>query len=372
MADQARWPRGTPVAPGGRGPGGGRFRDAEVDWADLAVDRMMPARNPRLGLSRAELQDLIDNPPESIPGPPRTLPALDAAVQMMQDELGEYEVQHDGAWRQMASIAPLSVGGLLYRSWVPEQLQWEVGRDEPVTFRRHPPPYTREDISDGGGSYTQRVVWNDGRRVVVKGGGATRDTDAEYLASLVGQAVGAPVPEVLRISSQTVWMGHVSGDSGMMVAQKRGLDPYEVTDDWEEIWADQEPGWRLGLLDVLIMNEDRHHGNWLFEDPSDPASIVGIDHGRAWWVADRLRPVEPGERPIGLKPDWTAIRRAVYDGAVPHGWRTDRTTLQEVQQMDARIRALEPEFLALDRGRWFDHTLAAWDSFVAAMQADHG
>lgn len=26
MADQPRWPRGTPVAPGGKGPGGGRFR----------------------------------------------------------------------------------------------------------------------------------------------------------------------------------------------------------------------------------------------------------------------------------------------------------------------------------------------------------
>lgn len=35
--DQPRWPRGTPVAPGGRGPGGGRFRGA--DWAAQAAAR---------------------------------------------------------------------------------------------------------------------------------------------------------------------------------------------------------------------------------------------------------------------------------------------------------------------------------------------
>jgi len=39
--DQDRWPKGTPVGPGGKGPGGGRFRDAGPsapgvggDWAD--------------------------------------------------------------------------------------------------------------------------------------------------------------------------------------------------------------------------------------------------------------------------------------------------------------------------------------------------
>jgi len=34
VSDQSRWPAGTPVAPGGRGPGGGRFRER---WADAIV-----------------------------------------------------------------------------------------------------------------------------------------------------------------------------------------------------------------------------------------------------------------------------------------------------------------------------------------------
>lgn len=35
--DQPRWPAGTPVAPGGKGPGGGRFRDTG-GWADVDGD----------------------------------------------------------------------------------------------------------------------------------------------------------------------------------------------------------------------------------------------------------------------------------------------------------------------------------------------
>lgn len=39
--DQPRWPRGTPVGPGGHGPGGGRFREVSGgDWADAVSARL--------------------------------------------------------------------------------------------------------------------------------------------------------------------------------------------------------------------------------------------------------------------------------------------------------------------------------------------
>lgn len=41
MDDQPRWPRGTPVAPGGHGPGGGRWRDGDgPDWAGKLSGRL--------------------------------------------------------------------------------------------------------------------------------------------------------------------------------------------------------------------------------------------------------------------------------------------------------------------------------------------
>lgn len=46
MSDQPRWPRGTPVGPSGRGPGGGRFRDdgkpnaPRPDWAGQVSARL--------------------------------------------------------------------------------------------------------------------------------------------------------------------------------------------------------------------------------------------------------------------------------------------------------------------------------------------
>lgn len=44
MGDQPRWPAGTPVAPGGRGPGGGRFR-GEMRWRTFPSS-LVPAWNP--------------------------------------------------------------------------------------------------------------------------------------------------------------------------------------------------------------------------------------------------------------------------------------------------------------------------------------
>lgn len=50
--DQPRWPAGTPVGPGGRGPGGGRFRGdgppmpGGGDWADRASSRMRGGAPP--------------------------------------------------------------------------------------------------------------------------------------------------------------------------------------------------------------------------------------------------------------------------------------------------------------------------------------
>ena len=41
---QTRWPRGTPVAPSGRGPGGGRFRAGGTDWAARLSRQIHQAR----------------------------------------------------------------------------------------------------------------------------------------------------------------------------------------------------------------------------------------------------------------------------------------------------------------------------------------
>jgi len=62
---QPRWPGGTPIGPGGRGPGGGRFRDgapgsATGGWLgrlSQALGRGAGAPDPGLALSRADDYD---------------------------------------------------------------------------------------------------------------------------------------------------------------------------------------------------------------------------------------------------------------------------------------------------------------------------
>lgn len=71
MTDQPRWPAGTPVAPGGRGPGGGRFRGVDVssltggDW-----DAVEPGTVERLAelAQRAGFTSIRHDPSVSVGG----------------------------------------------------------------------------------------------------------------------------------------------------------------------------------------------------------------------------------------------------------------------------------------------------------------
>ena len=62
MTDQPRWPRGTPVNPTGKGPGGGRFRDEDpvavtADWARGVLGRFT---NDWGRIDRGEMATAID------------------------------------------------------------------------------------------------------------------------------------------------------------------------------------------------------------------------------------------------------------------------------------------------------------------------
>lgn len=71
MADQERWPRGTPVGPGGKGPGGGRFRDESPDWVEMAMGES-PVASIDMGASKVadEGGGWIDRLLERIDGQP--------------------------------------------------------------------------------------------------------------------------------------------------------------------------------------------------------------------------------------------------------------------------------------------------------------
>jgi len=100
---------------------------------------------------------------------------------------------------------------------------------------------------------------------------------AEWVSARVARAVGALVPPVVFDPQWggAVWMGWVDGKTGI------NWD-FEHQDKGATLAAKQDM-WRLGLLDLLIINSDRHELNWLF---TEDGRVFGIDHGYAGLFTD--------------------------------------------------------------------------------------
>ncbi|GAA3615677.1 hypothetical protein GCM10022419_121210 [Nonomuraea rosea] len=103
------------------------------------------------------------------------------------------------------------------------------------------------------GTTIARKIMTDGRK-------------AEILGSIVGQRIGANVPVVVAhpTNRHAVLMDYVPG-----LAAPRGSD-LNV----------RRGAMLLELLDILIINNDRHKGNLVITDDG----VTGIDHGRAFMV----------------------------------------------------------------------------------------
>lgn len=204
----------------------------------------------------------------------------------------------------------------------------------------------RQDLSGGQQSHTERVTFSDGTKGVHKKAGAVQEigqasrvrsgqdqTDADELAGLVAKAFGVTVPHMVRVPRKKDTAVHslVDGRSGieMIFDPPPGWDQRDIpkTDD----------GIRLGFLDMVIENQDRHEGNWMIDRDG---KLVAIDHGHAF---------EPS-----------------YFGAIAHtnGFNqhfVDRTgkwnkknpmSKQDIAVAKTRLEALKPEFDRLGRADW--------------------
>lgn len=260
---------------------------------------------------------------------------------------------------------------------------------------------------------TRVLVMNDGTRLVHKKHAGVERGRAEYLTSLVGEAVGAPVPAVVMDpdDDEAVYMGHVD-DASPFVAWSGS------TDDRRAIYNSPDAV-LLGLVDTIIMNPDRHGGNWMVTD--DGNRPVGIDHGEAF-VQQPLRATtvdgQPYILPGGLMrrsmpngggpfrhlfvnedaepvlmsdhhrysfsfndPDATVT--VAPGGVIPEdlpgfveyadGWARNPLTAQQVAQIRPALAGLQPQFRDVLRGDWWDDMMARFEQVArhaAGVEAD--
>ncbi len=124
---------------------------------------------------------------------------------------------------------------------------------------------------------TSIVTFNDGSRWVHKRpiSGNEAESDKEELASIVARAMGVRAPAVVRdpLDHKSVYMTLVNGKTAVETGDTAGSIMRNGTPEAADMMR------RIGLMDYLIKNSDRHGGNFMIDQDGMPN---GIDHGNAW------------------------------------------------------------------------------------------
>lgn len=151
------------------------------------------------------------------------------------------------------------------------------------------------------------------------------DPDREELAYHISNALGAEAPAVIRTSPEEFWMpfveAKVAGDFPASRTDPAFPDPYVNTDR----------GLRIGMLDYVTSNVDRHIGNWMIAPDGQP---IPIDHGRAWYW-DEISQEMQKKYPYHVR---------FYQGVVKTPNRLRSLSLDEWNTMQQKLDALKPVF----------------------------
>ena len=205
----------------------------------------------------------------------------------------------------------------------------------------------QKPLSAGFMGDTRMLTLNDGSQVVYKRAISTLrpgdlnwevkdQTDAEHLSSLLAGAIGAPAPVVHRLNDAELAMELVSGRpasaSALTDVRTRGI---LATDD----------AVRIGLLDVLLNNTDRHGGNWMVDDTGGP---VAIDHGMAFAVNP------PAGTSGAIKSPFATEHFINPDGTFQ---ATNGLTPSDIARLEEGIERIRPQFERAARTDWLDAAL---------------
>lgn len=202
-----------------------------------------------------------------------------------------------------------------------------------------------------GGQYAEvvRSDWDDRSRTITKralraaGNSGEIDpvtqADAEELAAKVADVLAVRAPAVRRISADEVEMEFMPGRSGM--DEFGAIAPKSITEAPENA--------RIGLLDYLTNNADRHTGNWMVDDDG---AVYPIDHGLAF------------QSNIGIL--------AYGPFSLAHGFSIGtpkNVTVADLQQIRSGLEGLRSDFAAAGRAEWFDGMMSRLDDVETRLEA---
>jgi hypothetical protein len=214
-------------------------------------------------------------------------------------------------------------------------------------------------IGDGAMGETSKVELNDGAEAIRKahhvafGVPPRRQADAEQLASVLAEAIGAPTPRVYRQDARTIFMEFISGK----VAKRE-------TNDRRDAAVASPEGKLIGLVDALTGNPDRHAGNWMIRPNGKP---VGIDHGLAWSIEYNKK---TGDKPpVGRDGEILPLGggRSPFASIFQFAgrWRDEiQYSRSDLEKIRAKIEAQREQFKMLHREDWLDVSLQRLDAII--------
>lgn len=188
----------------------------------------------------------------------------------------------------------------------------------------------------GSGSHVELITFGDGSKAIYKASKSDRasakeEFDAEQLGVHVAEALGLKPPKMHRTDDDTAFFDYV--DSGRVAGSIPSLAKSKDVMATGEFF-DSRDGRRIGLLDALLENPDRHTGNWIVQDDG---SITPIDHGLSW-DSEQDKEADEATGLGGFTSHY--IDQKGFTGK----WRDNDLSPQYVEGLRKRIEALRPVF----------------------------
>lgn len=222
-------------------------------------------------------------------------------------------------------------------------------------------------LSQGQMSETRRYHLADGTEVISKqihrdedwGGGAVPwrvkdQLDAEELSAALAQALGVRAPAVVREGDDTIYMDVMPGTEGLARWPDRREPPRGVVYSPE--------GLRIGVLDTLIENSDRHGGNYLVDDKDE---LSAIDHGLAFHAMYEMRDGQPQVKTDLRSPQ---VVSPFARGPFIDGWgyvEQNPLTDGDIKQLRRRVASVRRQFERLGRQEWYEQMVRRLDLLAA-------
>lgn len=218
---------------------------------------------------------------------------------------------------------------------------------------------TRHNASD-----VHLITFADGSKVIAKASKssdeyAKGEFDAEQLAALVGDVLNLKPPAVYRTDDGEAYFDYIN--TGQVAASVPSIASSSSNLDVDG-YFDTLDGRRIGLLDTLIENPDRHQGNWIVHEDG---SITPIDHGLGW-----ERATLEGQHGSPARPGSLGAFTDHYIGERSGQWRDNDLSPEYVKQLRTRLAALKPQFEQLDQADWHKRMMLRFDIIASHAKGD--